>query len=64
VKKLFLILLVFLSGYSFRVDSWELEQATKICKDRGGVSFVNVFLDASVTCIDGYKESFKRTSNK
>jgi len=64
VKKLLLILLVFLSGCSFRIDGWEFEQANKICKDRGGVSLINVLLDDSVTCLDGYKESLKRTSSK
>ena len=64
VKKLFLILVMFLAGCSFRLDSWEIDQATEICKDRKGISVISVFLDNSVTCVDGYKYSFKRTSAK
>lgn len=64
MKKLFLILAMFLAGCSFRVDTWELEQANKVCADHKGISYINVFLDPSVTCVDGFKYSFNRTSAK
>jgi len=53
-KNLILIItILFLSGCGKNIYSWELVQAEKICKEKGGISDINTFLRMDVTCNSG-----------
>lgn len=46
-------LCLLITGCQNRVDAWELNEIIAKCKERGGVSQINTFIQNTARCADG-----------
>lgn len=58
-----LTLVSLLSGCTARIDGWQLEKSNELCKDKGGIDYIDYYTYALVRCLDGTSQQVGENQN-